>query len=205
LIEQGQSLRAPDIKDDDGPYTITHARIDGRSGNHLAYYDSTWHPYRHEFNTHELGLEIRSSEDKIFNARYLYKINSIEDVDPDQGKYSNGREQIDLSAAWRLTPRWSIFGRYNYELDQDVLGGKHPIEELYGLRYDSCCWSARVNYQRLQDGFLEYRTDSPSYDHMWMFVIELKGLTGIGGNRKSLEQTLEESIIGYTQKPLAAY
>jgi hypothetical protein len=58
-----------------------------------------------------------------------------------------------------------------------------------------------MTYQRYQTGTLN---GSPNYDHIWFLVLELKGLTGLG-SRQSLEETLEESIIGYTQKPLAAY
>ena len=183
LIEQGRSLRAQNNKS-----TILHARLDGHLQNHVAYYDTTWNHYNSQVGTHEFGLELRPSDAHIFNARYLYDRN-------------NNKEQYDLSTAWRLNSNWNLLARYNYELDDAASSGSHELEELYGIAYDTCCWGARMTYQRYQTGTLN---GSPSYDHIWFLVLELKGLTGLG-SRQSLEETLEQSIIGYTQKPLAAY
>ncbi len=183
LIEQGRSLRAQNNKS-----TILHARLDGHLKDHVAYYDTTWNHYESSVNTHEFGLELRPSDAHIFNARYLYDRN-------------NNKEQYDLSTAWRLNSNWNLLARYNYELDDQSTSGSHELEELYGIAYDTCCWGARMTYQRYQTGTLN---GSPNYDHIWFLVLELKGLTGLG-SRQSLEETLEQSIIGYTQKPLAAY
>lgn len=177
LIEQGRSLRAGEHHS-----TILHARMDGHLNNHNVYYDTTWDPYVDWAKTHEFGLELRPSDAHIFNARYIYSRDS--------------KEQYDLSAAWRITSNWNLVARYNYEL-YDGTAGSHPLEELYGLSYDTCCWGTRVTYQR-------HKTGTSTYDHIWFLVLELKGLTGLG-SRQSLEETLEQSIIGYTQKPLAAY
>jgi LPS-assembly protein len=181
LIEQGRSFN-----DHDEPLTILHARGEARIDHHYSYYDLTWDHYDVESKTHKIGLELRPNKN-IFNTEYSYARDS--------------KEQIDLSGVWKFKPNWSAIGRYKQDLFNDQLGGSHLLERLIGIEYSTCCWAARVTNQKYQIGS---DLNGPTYDQVWFFVLELKGLTGLGG-RQSLEETLEESIIGYTQKPLAAY
>ena len=92
-------------------------------------------------------------------------------------------EQELLSFVYPINQRWSIFGKYH----QSLLFEK-PVENLFGLSYESCCWGLKILASQISDDdFIE--TDQALY-----FELTLKGLTQTGQN---VDGYLQGKIPGY--------
>ncbi len=92
-------------------------------------------------------------------------------------------EQSLLSAVYPVNERWTIVAKYH----QSDLFDK-PVENLFGLSYESCCWGFKIlASQTSDDNFIE--TDRAIY-----FELTLKGLTQVGRN---IDTKLTNSIPGY--------
>lgn len=92
-------------------------------------------------------------------------------------------EQVDASAAFPVSPRVRLVGRWNYSLKDEA-----TLEAFGGVEFESCCYAFRVlgrHYVRNVEG----DTSNAIY-----LELELKGLGSIG--RRS-EDFLRRSIIGY--------
>lgn len=94
------------------------------------------------------------------------------------------QEQVDLSGAWPVTPRWNIVARSNYSLRDD-----ENLESLLGFEYESCCWGLRaVARQHLSSDGTEQASG--------VFVeLVLKGLGSVGDPAGGL---MERAILGYS-------
>jgi LPS-assembly protein len=92
-------------------------------------------------------------------------------------------EQSLVSAAYPLNDRWTIVAKYH----QSLLFNQ-PVENLFGLSYESCCWGFKIlASQTSDDDFIE--TDRAIY-----FELTLKGLSQAG---QDIDTKLTNSIPGY--------
>jgi len=92
-------------------------------------------------------------------------------------------EQYLVSAAYPLNDRWSIVAKYHQSLLFD-----EPVENLFGLSYESCCWGFKIlASQTSDDNFIEI-------DNTIYFELTLKGLGQVGQN---IDTRLRNSIPGY--------
>ena len=92
-------------------------------------------------------------------------------------------EQSLLSAVYPVNERWTIVAKYH----ESELFDK-PVENLFGLSYESCCWGFKILVsQTSDDNFIE--TDQAIY-----FELTLKGLTQVG---RDIDTELSSSIPGY--------
>jgi LPS-assembly protein len=95
-------------------------------------------------------------------------------------------EQVDVSAQWPLSRRWTGLARYNYSLIDSTL-----LEALIGLEYNAGCWVARVVAHRFVTG-VDERSST-------LFLqLELSGLSRLGSDPLGV---LRSNIFGYTQAP----
>ena len=93
------------------------------------------------------------------------------------------RWEIDVSAAWPLSERWSAVGRYDYSILDSA-----SLESFVGVEYQNCCWGLRLVYRR----YLATRTGE--YDTAIAVQLILKGLTNVGD---PADRMLERGILGY--------
>jgi len=92
-------------------------------------------------------------------------------------------EQYLVSAAYPLNDRWAIVAKYHQSLLFD-----EPVENLFGLSYESCCWGFKIlASQTSDDNFIEI-------DNTIYFELTLKGLGQVGQN---IDTRLRNSIPGY--------
>ena len=92
-------------------------------------------------------------------------------------------EQYLVSAAYPLNDRWSIIAKLHQSLMFD-----EPVENLFGLSYESCCWGFKIlASQTSDDNFIEI-------DNTIYFELTLKGLGQVGQN---IDTRLRNSIPGY--------
>ena len=92
-------------------------------------------------------------------------------------------EQYLVSAAYPLNDRWSIVAKHHQSLMFD-----EPVENLFGLSYESCCWGFKIlASQTNDDDFIEI-------DQTIYFELTLKGLSQVG---QDIDTKLSNSIPGY--------
>ena len=114
-------------------------------------------------------LQYRRDGRHVANLAYRYRRDSV--------------DEIDVSAAWPITERWSAVGRYDYSiLDSQTL------ESFVGLEYSTCCWGLRLVYR----SYVASRTGET--DTAIAVQLVLKGLTNVGD---SADRLLERGILGY--------
>ena len=92
-------------------------------------------------------------------------------------------EQVDLSAQWPLTRRWTGLARWNYSLMDSAI-----LEALAGLEYNAGCWTARFVLHR-------FVTSTQEQTNTFFFQLELSGLSRLGSSPLEL---LRQGIGGYS-------
>ncbi len=143
-----------------------------------------WNPHQKKWVEGHWQLAYREQENSsnIVNMGYHYRRASQQ-----SSLLEQTLEQADISFIKEFNPRWSLIGRYQYDIEQ-----KRSNETLAGLAFDSCCVRWKVIYR---DALL-YRYDDQDRrrDRSIFLQIELKGLFGIGSKTDTI---LSESIDGY--------
>ena len=118
----------------------------------------------------EARLQYRPAGNKILNFAYRFRRQSL--------------EQGDISWSWPLSQSWNFVGRYNYSFrDQE------PLEQFYGLEYESCCWGLRLISRRY------ISTRDGTRDSSIGLQLVLKGMTSVG---TAADRLLERGILGYS-------
>jgi len=121
----------------------------------------------------EARLQYRPADKRILNLAYRFRRDSL--------------EQGDVSWSWPLGSKWNFVGRYNYSFRDD-----EPLEEFYGLEYESCCWGIRVVSRRY------ISTRDGTRDTTFGLQLVLKGMTSVG---TAADKLLEHGILGYSADP----
>lgn len=118
----------------------------------------------------EARVQYAPATNKVLNLAYRFRRDAL--------------EQGDLSWSWPLGDRWSFVGRYNYSLRDD-----EPLEQFFGVEYESCCWGLRLVSRRhisARDG-----TRESSFG----LQLILKGMASVG---TAADKILERGILGYS-------
>lgn len=133
---------------------------------------------RNELSQENYFLHYKSDDRHLFNIGYrklLLDDSSLVDI-----------EQTDTSFVYAINNNYSAIARWNYSLKDNT-----NIDTIFGLAYDSCCWSIQLLGQRL----LRNSTASNDYDTAILVQFVFKGLGSLSGSRA--QSTLEQSIYGY--------
>ena len=103
------------------------------------------------------------------------------------------KEESDVSVFWPISHNWNLIARRNYNLLDN------RIEELLGgVEYNSCCWAFRLVTRRSVVAVTTVNNiDQLEHDRSILFQFELKGLTAIGKDVKSLLHNKEYGVAGY--------
>ena len=132
------------------------------------------------------GIEWDADENKInsansaFEKRWLYntyaQINyryiSISEVDDEE----NLVNQLGSKINWSINGQWTSFASYYYDLEY-----QHLYESIFGLKYQSCCWSLTIGYDRHMSAYYgDIDTIAEDYETESSYEINFE-LTGLGG------------------------
>jgi LPS-assembly protein len=121
-----------------------------------------------QFERTNLIVRYRPDVGKVLNLGYRYTRDSL--------------QQVDLSAQWPLSSKWTGLGRWAYSI-QD----KQLLEGLAGLEYNAGCWALRMVSHRFVSSTQEYATS-------FFVQLELTGISRIGPNPLDV---LKQNISGY--------
>ena len=119
----------------------------------------------------EARLQYRPDDNRVLNLAYRFRKQSL--------------EQGDLSWSWPLTQSWNFVGRYNFSFRD-----RKPLEQFYGLEYESCCWGLRLVSRRY------ISTRDGTRDSSIGLQLVLKGMTSVG---TAADRLLERGILGYSR------
>jgi LPS-assembly protein len=119
----------------------------------------------------EARLQYRPDDSRILNLAYRFRKQSL--------------EQGDLSWSWPLAQSWNFVGRYNYSFRD-----QKPLEQFYGLEFESCCWGFRLVSRRY------ISTRDGTRDSSIGLQLVLKGMASVG---TAADKLLERGILGYSR------
>ncbi len=92
-------------------------------------------------------------------------------------------EQSLLSIVYPMNENWTIIAKYHHSQLFDK-----PVENLFGLSYESCCWGLKILASQVSDD------DFEETDQSLFFELTLKGLTQAG---RDIDARLHRVIPGY--------
>jgi LPS-assembly protein len=131
--------------------------------------NSAYDQLLNEYPLYDFSLRQRSGK-QIFNMEYHFRKDSL--------------EQSTISMVYPVSSRWTSYIKNQYSYL------KHrPVQNLFGLEYDSCCWRFDLLYEDSSDDALT------TTDHSIYFQFTFKGLSNAG---KDIGLILEDGILGYT-------
>ncbi|MBL4826902.1 MAG: LPS-assembly protein LptD [Spongiibacteraceae bacterium] len=149
-----------------------------------------------------MSMQYQTDNSTLLNIAYRYRREGSSGVSysPLDMTFSPlDLNQTDISLALPLSERWKIFSRFQYDIE-----GDRSLEDMFGIAYEDCCWMVRLIYQSgIEDEFLNTTDELNNAtvvekDYVFVLEFQLKGLGGIGSKAASI---LEESILGYKDKP----
>lgn len=143
-----------------------------------------WDSHVDEARTARFQLQYNKPGARILNLTYLINRDGLGET---------SAEEWDISVFWPISHNWNLIGRRNYNLH-----ASRTEELLGGLEYNNCCWAFRVVARRsVTDVTSVGGIDSIDHDRSILFQFELKGLTAIGKDVKSLLQNREYGVSGF--------
>ena len=156
-------------------------------------FDFEWSDRLNQTERSSHGLLYRKDNDHVATLRFNEKKDG-----------NAAREEfLEFSTGWKLTPYWTLFHRWEYDLTLD-----RTSDIMNGFEYNNCCWRASVVYRNYYTGEQEinFVNGAPvitdEFDNGIFFMFELKGLAGMGG---STEELLEEFIEGINKRTIYDY
>jgi len=114
-------------------HSETIAELSGFLSDHW-YARSTWAIDADSGSTSQTRqfLQYQPSADRILGLGYRY--------------VKNNAESVDLSGQWKFNPRWTLFSRLQYALNNDT-----NLDSYAGFRYQACCWAIQAMASRRVD------------------------------------------------------
>ena len=94
-------------------------------------------------------------------------------------------EQSLVSIVYPVNERWTLMAKYHQSLLFD-----RPVEKLWGISYESCCWGLKILAGQTGDE----DEDFAEPDNSIYFELTLKGLGQVG---RDIDQQLIDAIPGY--------
>lgn len=135
-----------------------------------------------------ISLSYQQNTNTLYNLGYRFRRDGASSL---TGSRRN-LEQADASLVYPLNPSWSLYSRYQYDVDEN-----RALEQTAGLQYEDCCWMVRFLYQEGFDNeYVDELNGAIVVEQDYLFVLEfqLKGLGNIGNKAITI---LERSILGY--------
>jgi LPS-assembly protein len=133
-----------------------------------------WNPQSRDHERSQLRLQYRPDAERVLNFAYRFQRERL--------------EQGEVSGAWPIGQRWSLFARMVYDLQDN-----QSLERFAGLEYKACCWRLRAVARR----FVSSRTGER--DTGIYLQLELNGLASVG---TPADAFLERAIRGYATSGL---
>lgn len=132
-----------------------------------------------------------SPQGAIFNVGYSYRrpLTSVAAMLP-------STEEASVSTYLPLDNNWSVFAAMNYSLETD-----ESVEDMFGVEYDSCCWTLRLLHLRyfnnVSGAVVNFNDPDLERENTTQFQIILKGMGGFGDR---ITDIMEDMIRGFDER-----
>lgn len=103
--------------------------------------------------------------------------------------YQHGIAQVGVTGSWLIADHLGVVGAYYYDTR-----ARQSVDQLLGLRYNTCCWSVTLGYERQISDWNNYNNIS-MHDSKFSFNIALRGLSR--EQSFNSEEILHSSILSY--------
>ncbi len=134
--------------------------------------------------TASLQLQFRADPTKVINFGYEY-VRSTE-TDDMTGQTQSNVKQLNISAAWDLSSKFRVLGKYTYDLID-----KRDFYALGGVEYHTCCTALRLVVNRILQA---QPSNNRNYINGFGIQFVFKGFTGVG---TATDQEIADLIPGY--------
>ena len=128
-----------------------------------------WNPDTADHERSQVRVQYRPDAERVLNFAYRFQRERL--------------EQGELSGAWPIGSKWSLFARMVYDIQDN-----QSLERFAGIEYKACCWRLRAVARR----FVSSRTGER--DTGIYLQLELNGLASVG---TPADAFLERAIRGY--------
>ncbi|QFU74483.1 LPS-assembly protein LptD [Halioglobus maricola] len=148
-----------------------------------------WDPYTDKMNSGSFQTSYDRGAAGLYNIGYSYRrpLTTTSNTTP--------TEQAHFSVYMPAGRNWRVFAAVNYSVEANT-----SVEDMFGVEYDSCCWTMRLLHLRYYDtdgGQSTTDFDDPTLtrEHSTQFQIVLKGMGGFGSRASSI---MKDMIRGFT-------
>ncbi|MEZ5574019.1 MAG: LPS-assembly protein LptD [Halioglobus sp.] len=142
-----------------------------------------WDPHEEDLNSGFVQGSYKTDKGSIFNLGYAYRRAATTYINQPQ------TEEARASSYLPLDDNWSIFAAMNYSLEDNL-----SVEDMVGVEYDTCCWTARLLQLRYYNNVTGQITNFSDPDlerqHTIQFQILLKGMGGFGNRITNIMQDM---------------
>jgi LPS-assembly protein len=136
--------------------------------------DNIWDPVSKQLNNSTIALHYQPDPNHIINIGYNYARGGDNYSGVISNNPSDNLKGTDLSAAWPIMQNISAVGRWSQNWNH-----AHLQNLLYGVQYDSCCWTVRLIGGRAFTGIDPNDNNKPQYNNEFYLQVALKGLGNV--------------------------
>ncbi|MFG6176628.1 LPS-assembly protein LptD [Halomonas sp. THAF12] len=123
-------------------------------------------------------LQYRAEAGHVLNLGYRWEIEGF-DLSEEDAEDVRGynREEVDVSGAWKVSPRVDLIGRVVYDHTND-----RTLEQLAGVQWNDCCYGLQLVWRKWIDDEDTANTIADDTTDRGVFLrFVFKGLGGVGG------------------------
>jgi LPS-assembly protein len=142
-----------------------------------------WDPEEDNLNSGFFEGSYKPDNGSVFNVGYSYRR-----LAP---AFSNQQltNEVSVSSYLPLDNNWSVFASMSYSLEDDI-----SVEDMFGVEYDSCCWTVRLlqlRYYNNDSGAIpDFSNPNLERESTVQFQFMLKGMGGFGNRITNIMQTM---------------
>jgi LPS-assembly protein len=142
-----------------------------------------WDPEEDNVNSGFFEGSYKPDNGSVFNVGYSYRR-----LAP---AFSNQQltNEVSVSSYLPLDNNWSVFASMSYSLEDEI-----SVEDMFGVEYDSCCWTVRLlqlRYYNNDSGRgLDFSNPDLERESAVQFQFLLKGMGGFGNRITNIMQTM---------------
>lgn len=104
--------------------------------------------------------------------------------------------EVSVSSYLPLDNNWSIFAAMSYSLEDDI-----SVEDMFGVEYDTCCWTVRLLQLRYYNNNSAVIPDFSNPDLERESTIQFQFLLkGMGGFGNRITNIMQDMIRGYDER-----
>ncbi|MWJ29256.1 LPS assembly protein LptD [Halomonas sp. ZH2S] len=156
-----------------------------------AGYEWLYDDQRNQTERSSVEARYRHPDGHVLNLGYRWEIQGFDPgVLPGDDAYRDyNREEIDVSFAWKATPRLDLIGRYLHDQTH-----QRSLDQLAGVQWNDCCYGLQLVWREWVDDNDTARVEDDFSDRGIFLRFVFKGLGGMGQHSGG---AFEQAIPGY--------